>query len=471
MGYSNNKWRKILTILMIINLCFILFAKITKSFGAYSVENENENATINFPDWLDNYKFLFYSWEQNGKYNYRIMYSTNEITINRPTATSNLLTFYSSNYVDYQPQSSYNLTTYSDLVSHVANLKEIYNNTNQAFTRSDYSFFSTDRTNLFTYSNFNAVDSNGNVIYFNDKPLFNVPFSAPYFDNSTEIENGYPDGVFISRGDYSEVDPLYFHLLKITNTVPDGNQSTYYYDSKVFKLTKDSKYYKTYDADTENKYSYYYVSRSALTLDTNSSYLYVLSNSGDSISNSYGILQPDIPGGVYDVVQSDTAGVITEQQALNDKIANINNNQQDIANNSNNINNYLNENTISNDTNENIDTNLNFNNNAPQFSSLFNGFFSRLTSTISDLGNYKDTDVITVNLPIPFTNDTIPIKSDFIFSNQNNNFLRNITTLLWYFIFGRYFLYFLINTYWLITNGQFFNNYLTQKEVITGDML
>lgn len=173
-------------------------------------------------------------------------------------------------------------------------------------------------------------------------------------------------------------------------------------------------------------------------------------------------------GGIYDVVQSDTAGVITEQQALNDKIANMNNEinsykeeQQE----------FQNQNSILPETETNIDTNLNFSNSAPQFSSLFNGFFSRLTSTISDLGNYKDTDVITINLPIPFTNDTIPIRSDFIFSNENTNFLKNISVLLWYFIFGRYFLYFLINTYWLITNGQFFNYYLTQKEAITGDML
>ena len=177
-------------------------------------------------------------------------------------------------------------------------------------------------------------------------------------------------------------------------------------------------------------------------------------------------------------MESDTAGVITEQQALNDKIANINNNQQDIANsqqeisnNSNNINNFLNQNTVAADTQTDVDTNLNFNNSAPQFSSLFNGYFSRLTTIVSDLGNYQDTDVITIHLPIPFTNDTIPISSNFIFSNQNNDFLKNITTLLWYFIFGRYFLYFLINTYWLITNGEFFNYYLTQKEAITGDML
>ena len=88
-----------------------------------------------------------------------------------------------------------------------------------------------------------------------------TPFISPFFDNIEEIRQGYPESVIISRGNFSENDALYFHLLKITNTVPDGNQSTYYYDSKVFKLTKDSKYYKTYDADTENKYSYYYIDR------------------------------------------------------------------------------------------------------------------------------------------------------------------------------------------------------------------
>lgn len=147
-------------------------------------------------------------------------------------------------------------------------------------------------TNMFAYSD------NSSIKFYNssDELIDTVtPFVAPHFLNNTEIQEGYPDGVYISRGDYSENDTLYFHLLKITNTVPDGNQSTYYYDSKIFTLKKDSKYYYNYEDDTENKYSYYYVSRSALTLDTNSSYLYVLSNSGDTIGNSYNILQPDIP--------------------------------------------------------------------------------------------------------------------------------------------------------------------------------
>ena len=263
-----------------------------------------------------------------------------------------------------------------------------------------------------TLANYDVKDQNNNTVFENNT------FKPPTFDNITEIRNGYPDGIFISRRDYSENEALYFHLLKITYTVPDGNQSTYYYDDKVFLLRKDTKYYCTYPNDTEHKRSYYYIPRSELTLDTNSSYLYVLSNNSDPITTTYDTLQVNVSNGIYDVIESDTSGVITEQDALNDKIANINNNQQETANNSNNINNFLNENTVSNDTNGNIDTSLNFNNSAPQFNSLFNGYFSRLASIISELGNYQDTDVITISIPIPFTNNTIPISSDFIFSNN-----------------------------------------------------
>lgn len=452
MGYSNNKWRKILTILMIINLCFVLFAKITKSFGAFYDITYN-NYTFNVSENLNQYNLICLISKNGSYYHLEFKISEKPVTILYQTDYGYRIKFNSSMWGGNSSNSKYPDTNFFNSTIGLAN-----NGARDTDLGADN--FTTD---VQVWANYNVKDTSGNVVIPET-----TAYIPPYFDNIEEIRQGYPESVIISRGDYSENDALYFHLLKITNTVPDGNQSTYYYDSKVFKLTKDSKYYKTYDADTDNKHSYYYIDRSALTLDTDSSYLYVISNSGNSLTNSYGILQPDVPGGIYDVVESDTAGVITEQQALNDKITNINNNQQEFQKQQQE---FQNQNSILPETETDIDTNLNFSNNAPQFSSLFNGFFSRLTSTISDLGNYKDTDVITVHLPIPFTNDTLPIRSDIIFSNQNNNFLKNITTLLWYFIFGRYFLYFLINTYWLITNGQFFNNYLTQKEAITSDML
>ena len=461
-----SKFKKLFYIVAIISMLLSIKSKV---FGASSVTYDVNNSTETLDlSPIQNYKYYFictYNSTTN-LYYYQIITSLNGFTYYPEGAP--FKNFYFSNA---NGNKSYDTAGSS---SSLTDIQNIINNAIPRDTSNSYISYRTDYSTgnnainleLAQYScNFDIINQFTNEVAFKD--TINV-FTYPYFNNKTEIENGYPDGVIISRGDYSEDVPLYFHLLKITNTVPDGNQSTYYYQPKVFKLTKDSNYYRTYDADTENKYSYYYIKRSALTLDTDSSYLYVLSNSGDSITNSYSILQPDVTSGIYDVVESDTAGVITEQQALNDKIANMNNNQQEFQQQQQE---FQNQNSILPETETNIDTNLNFSNNAPQFSSLFNGFFSRLTSTISDLGNYKDTDIITINLPIPFTNDTIPIRSDFIFSNENTNFLKNISVLLWYFIFGRYFLYFLINTYWLITSGEFFNYYLTQKEAITGDML
>ena len=307
-----------------------------------------------------------------------------------------------------------------------------------------------------------------NVTIFFERNYF--PVINPSFDSVEEIEDGNPDGVYISPGDYSRNDNLYFHLLEIDTGLSNSDSSIYYYSDKTFVLNKDSEYFRTW-VDPNIEGYYYFIPRYKLGLSQNTSYLYVLNNSKNQIQNSQGIYAKDESKGIYDVVQSDTAGVITATEEESDRMKNI---EQSLIQNqetTNNINDSLTNTNVNEETETNIDSNLNFNNNAPQFSSLFNGFFSRLTTTISDLGNYQDTDVITVNLPIPFTNDSIPISSNFIFSNQNNNFLRNIATLLWYFIFGRYFLYFLINTYWLITNGQFFDNYLTQKEAITDDML
>lgn len=293
---------------------------------------------------------------------------------------------------------------------------------------------------------------------------------APSFDNASEIENGNPDGVYISPADYSQNDNLYFHLLQIDTGLSNSDQSIYYYSDKTFTLNKDSDYYRTW-ADPSIEGFYYYIPRYKLGLSQNTSYLYVLNNSKNAIQNSYGLYSKDIPNGIYDVVQSDTAGVITATEEESDRMKNI---EQSLIQNQgsiDNIQNSLSDTNVSQDTETNIDTSLDFDNSAPQFSSLFNGYFSRLTSIVSDLGNYQDIDIITIQLPIPFTNSTIPIRSDLIFSNQNTAFLKNIATLLWYFIFGRYFLYFLINIYWSITNGQFFKSYLTQKEAITSDML
>lgn len=459
-----SKIKKIFYIVVIVSMLLSIKSRVF----AVSVDT-SDNVSYNVPDFIfNNYYFLAFRFPNTADPRWWLVISDSTCTLQLYTQNNTYMA-----RVNAENNGQIRYRDSND------NLQYIFNNVPNSLgyegsTVGHPFFFTGSPSNIEYICNYDVYDTNGGSLIFSST----VPTAvSPHFDNLTEIQNGYPDGVFISRGDYSENDALYFHLLKITNTVPDGNQSTYYYDSKVFKLTKDSKYYKIYDSDTDNNYSYYYVERSALTLDTNSSYLYVLSNSGDSITNSYGILQPDTAGGIYDVVESDSAGVITEQQALNDKITNINNNQQDIANsqqeianNSNNINNFLNENTVSSDTHNDVDTNLQFNNNSPQFAELQLNFFSRLSSIIADFGNYTLDIIDTINIPVPHSNNTISLRSDLMTSHIPND-IKFIINAFWCFIFGKYFLNYLLLIYKLITTGQLIDYYSSNDEIIVTDVL
>ena len=467
MNYSNNKWRKILIILSIINLCFILFAKITNVFG-YTYYDEILATNIEVPDNVLNDRNIFYFIRTNvtgGLYSvYLIQYDKNATLSYQYDENAGLYYRNKFHITGKYVNTSYTEHSKQDCINFIKNmpsytLTQTGNNTILTFGDNVFN----DKTVYFSNNDIKYYNSNN--IAFNDSV-----FHSPYFDNVTEIEKGYPDGVFISRGDYSENDALYFHLLKITNTVPDGNESTFYYNDKVFLLRKDTKYYRTYPNDTNNEYSYYYVKRSELTLDTDSSYLYVLSNDSDPITITYGTLQVDIPGGVYNVVESDTAGVITAQDSLNDKIANINNNQQEVANNSNNINNFLTENIISNETNNNINTNLDYNNQNQGLNNLNSGFFSRLTSMLSNLVGYNLSEDSTVSLPLPHSNKSIILHSKPIYDNVTGG-LRLIINAFWLYTFSFYMWKFINKIYIAISTGNILDTFSSSGEAITNDML
>ena len=451
MGYSNNKWRKVLTILMIINLCFILFARFSSVFGASVFAFETPRGTITFNNFPDNYYyFLYYAHKNNSNSNdVTCLFSETPMTVSYSSNNDGTYTFTSSTGVksfsggtsgnfSYTQRYwlNYNFENSLPPVSSDIGAIYFYNNTNYV-----------DKT---YFTNHDVKDTTGNIVFDN------TTFISPHFDNITEIEQGYPDGVFVSRGSYSENETLYFHLLKITNTINDGNNTIYYYSPKIFALTKDSKYYRTYDADTENKYSYYYINRSALSLDTNSSYLYVLSNSSESFTNSYGILQPDIPGGIYDVIQSDTTGVITSQDSTNDKIQNIDD--------------TLNDNTVSSDTETNIEDSLKFDNKNDGLNNLNNGFFSRLTSMLSNLLGYNLSDDTSVSIPFPNSDKHLILHSKDIYNNVTGA-IRVIINAFWTFIFTFYLWKFINKIYISVSSGNILDSFSSSGEAITNDML
>lgn len=460
MGFSNNKWRKILTILMIINLCIILFSRFSRVFGAdinydntYNVKTYNQN--INLPEaFKSNYWFICISNRTpsfNG-FQSTIFYSDKEFNVAQNNTNSTLTIPSLTNARVRSYQTSGPSRSLTEIQNYINNLNfDLTNVTPTNYTNTQL-LASTYNTGGVLACNFDLKNTSGDIILAKT----NDSFFPPYFDNVTEIENGYPDGVYISRNDFSENDNLYFHLLKITYTVSDDNNTIYYYSPKIFLLNKESKYYRTWENDNNNQYSYYYVSRSALGLDTDSSYLYVLSNSSDSYTNSYGILNENVSDGIYDVIQSDTTGVITSQDSTNDKIQNIDD--------------TLNDDTVSADTETNIEDSLNFDNQNSSLNNMNNGFFSRLTTMLSNLLGYDLAEDTVVRVPYPNSEKYLELHSNILYNNVTGG-LRLIINAFWLYIFAFYMYKFINKLYIAISTGNILDTFSSSGEAITNNML
>lgn len=443
MGYSNNKWRKILTILMIINLCFVLFAKFTKVFGVTTYSNILQS-DIGIPNWLYGHDFCVSIFNnQGGYYNLTVSYFDNYKVYYDNSRPNYYIFDNSKTFKQFSITNSKNT-----IINTLANLTE------SQFSNQNNIYIMPNSSSYETFYNFKIYDYNNRDTVYKD-PNTTI-FVAPFFDNVSAIQNGYPNGVFVSRGSYSEDDTLYFHLLKITETVTDNNQTIYYYSPTIFALNNKSNYYRTWDNDPNNDYSYYYIDRANLRLDTNSSYLYVLTNSSQMITNSYGILQKDISNGIYDVVQSDTTGVITSQDSINDKIKDIDD--------------TLDDNTVSDDTQTNIDDSLDFNNQNTTLNNLNNGFFSRLTSMLSSIIGYDLSEDTPVEIPLPHSQKKIILHSNLLYNHVTGG-LRVIINAFWLYIFTFYLWRFINKIYIAVSTGNILDTFSSSDEAITNNML
>lgn len=367
-----------------------------------------------------------------------------------------------------------------------SNMQNVYNNRFNDYANSDFWWFSSEERSFAAYSftQFNDAfpnnifySSNSVIDFYNDdnEQIDSVsPFTPPSFDNVTEIENGYPDGVFISAGDLTKNNNIYFHLLRIDNTVSTADGSIYYYSDKTFLLNEQSKYYSTYYGVEDSSQFYYYVPRARLTLDTDSSYIYVLNNSATQIQNSNRLIEKDVANGIYDVLNSDTTGVISATEAQSDKLANIEQqlaeNQNGINNIENNVNDAFNNTTVSSETQTEIDANLNFNNQNSTLNNLNGGFFTRLTTMISNLIPYNLSEDTTINIPYPNSNQYLTLHSNIISSNLSNTLILIINSF-WVYIFSFYLFKFINKIYIAVSTGNILDTFNSNDEAITNNML
>lgn len=473
MGYSNNKWRKILTILMVINLCFVLFAKFSRVFGAeIYFPDINENIEIS-SSLNDDYNIILFFHPVGNEYvaNLIATEKNTKFVLNPNGNNPNLLYF--------NKKSSYHHVYYRGSVSSIKNYFLTLNSS--SFSLDTTSFDGTPSmvgtyTGIINSYNNNVLYTNTDILSYSNLDNVLVPpnltfYTYPHFDNIDEIEGGYPNGVYISRGDYSSSDNLYFHLLSVNNTtVPSPGNSVFYYSDNVYELNKDSSYYKEWLGDNNEDYSYYYIPRYKLSFDMNTSYVYVLSDSPEIINNSYNHIEIDVSNGVYDVLESDTTGVMTATDEESDRLKRIEDEAVQQANNSSSINNALTNTTTDTQNEEDISNNLDFNNNNSALNNANSGFFSRLVSILNGIIDYDMEEDSTVTFPIPFTNKTITLHSNFMSQNVPEP-LYTIIQAFWLFLFNFYLFRFVNKIYIAFSTGKILSDFNSSDEVITNSML
>lgn len=140
------------------------------------------------------------------------------------------------------------------------------------------------------------------------------------------------------------------------------------------------------------------------------------------------------------------------------------------TNNSNNINNALTNTTPDSSISSDIDTSLDFNNQNAGLNNLNNGFFSRLTTMLSNLLGYDLSEDTSVSIPLPNSNKNIVLHSIDIYNNITGG-LRLIINAFWIYIFSFYMWKFINKIYIAVSSGNILDTFSSSGEAITNDML
>lgn len=148
----------------------------------------------------------------------------------------------------------------------------------------------------------------------------------------------------------------------------------------------------------------------------------------------------------------------------------INNNINNLNNNINNVNDALTNTTPDNSISSDIDNSLNFNNQNESLNNLNGGFFSRLTTMLSNLLGYNLSEDTSVSIPLPNSNKTIVLHSKIIYDNVTGA-LRLIINAFWVYIFSFYMWKFINKIYIAVSTGNILDTFSSSGEAITNDML
>lgn len=289
------------------------------------------------------------------------------------------------------------------------------------------------------------------------------------------------DVISVNAWSWSEKD---FDILFYDRNVKDTNSTEGLYPKRVITLNQNTSYFQADLTADPNKNAIYWIPIDEIGLN-----LYVggtyeirlaervpLQGGGgfrDGNEFKYSYLGDPVTFTVSSDVSQDKINAInkeiedtTNKKYHEETINSINN----LNNNINNVNDALTNTTPDSSLSSDIDDTLNFDNQNEGLNNLNGGFFSRLTSMLSNLLGYNLAEDTTISLPLPYSNKSIIMHSKNIYDNVTGA-LRLIINAFWVYTFSFYMWKFINKIYVAVSSGNILDNFSSSGEAITNDML
>lgn len=409
---------------------------------------------VDVPDEYFNYKFViaYYYSPQEGNC-FRIYVHPNEFSISSLSYNS----FFRYYERTFSPSNgfykNYSISNISS--SRVQSLIDAQSSIDTSVnTSSDWTSRTSTNTILFMINNFD-LSFNGNIYPSNAENFVN-----PIFYNKTDFLNFQNNSLIIYPNDYGTSDKLYLHILTENATINDGTNDIYYYSNRILALNNQSQYFDVSGTGSD-MFPYYNIPFSFFRFEPNKNYIVFINDNDETVNNSVGAydFSNDYDGFSFSPTdeQLSASGVIINNQD------NLINQNEEFFNN-----------FTSDDYNENeVDSTLTDMSGASSSidNSAYVGFFSTLFDKFEDVIDYDIEEVEQFVIPIPFTEKTIVIPSDLVYSRINETTIYELIYIFWYFIFGLYIFKFANNLIIAIKSGEIMKGWNSNNEVITSEIL
>lgn len=494
-----NKALKFTFIFLLVFFILFLFNK-NKVSAVSSLELKDGSITL--PAWIDGSTYNAYIFQseidENGYYNFVTVFTRGGGNLKLGTYSGSTAFTNTGNGQSIQNRSN-KITTFNGTVSQY----QSYLNSNFGWTTG-----STGNSNMYwatwiTYPNLSTygVDAencyiNGtrdilntdNSVYIEGNSLY-IPDSLvelPEIANSlSDLESLNFDVISVNGRAYSNKD---FDILFYDRNVKDTNSTEGLYPKRVITLNQNTSYFQADLTADPNKNAIYWIPIDEIGLN-----LYIGGTYEIRLAERVPLDPPQFGADYYynylgdpvrftissDVSQDkinainkeieDTTNKKYHDETIN-KMDTINNNINNLNNNINNVNDALTNTTPDSSVSSDIDNSLNFNNQNEGLNNLNGGFFSRLTTMLSNLLGYNLAEDTSVSLPLPNSNKSIVLHSKDIYDNVTGA-LRLIINAFWIYIFSFYMWKFINKIYIAVSTGNILDTFSSSGEAITNDML